>query len=84
MLGRPGGLRSDQLDTERVREPARDLALQDKQIVRVAVEPIRPSLRRPLSTSLVRQVAAVNNAGQLPLGLLMCANMGTIVNDEIR
>ena len=41
-------------------------------------------LRRPLSTSLVRQVAAVNNAGQLPLGLLMCANMGTIVNDEIR
>ena len=43
MLGRPGGLRSDQLDTERVREPARDLALQDKQIVRVAVEPIRPS-----------------------------------------
>ena len=45
MLGRLGGLCSDQLNIERVREPARDLALQDKQIGRVAVEPIRPEMR---------------------------------------
>ena len=45
MLGRLGGLCSDQLNIERVREPARDLALKDKQIARVAVEPIRPEMR---------------------------------------
>jgi len=45
MLGRPGGLRSDQLDTERVRDPARDLVLQSEKINCVAVEPLRPKMR---------------------------------------
>jgi hypothetical protein len=45
MLGRPGGLRTDQLDTEGVREPARDLLLQSEKIARVAVEPLRPRMR---------------------------------------
>jgi hypothetical protein len=42
---RPGGLRSDQLDAERVCKPARDLALQSEQIADVVVEPIRPQMR---------------------------------------
>jgi hypothetical protein len=45
VLGRPGGLRGDQLDAERVREPARDLVLQSEQIARVAVEPFCPKMR---------------------------------------
>ena len=45
MPGRPGGLRSDQLDAERVRDPARDLVLQREQIARVAVEPFSPEMR---------------------------------------
>src|SRR5260370_25993779 len=45
MLGWPGGLRSDQLDAKRVREPARDLILQSEQIARVAVEPLPPKMR---------------------------------------
>ena len=45
MLGRPGGLGGDQLDAERVREPARDLILQSEQIARVAVEPLGPKMR---------------------------------------
>ena len=45
MLGRPGGLRRDQLDAERAREPARDLVLQREQICGVAVEPLRPEMR---------------------------------------
>jgi hypothetical protein len=44
MLGRPGGLRSDQLDPERIREPARDFVLQSEQIARVAVEPLGPQM----------------------------------------
>jgi len=38
MLGRSGGLRSDQLDAESVRDPARDLVLQGEEIARVTVE----------------------------------------------
>jgi hypothetical protein len=45
MLGRPGGLRSEQLDAERVRDPACDLVLQREQIAGVAVEPLRPEMR---------------------------------------
>ena len=45
MLGRPGGLRRNQLDAERVREPARDLVLQSEQVACVAVEPIPPKMR---------------------------------------
>jgi hypothetical protein len=45
MLGRPGGLHSDQLDAERDREPARDLVLQGEQIARIAVEPLCPKMR---------------------------------------
>jgi hypothetical protein len=45
MLGRPGGLRSDQLDAKRVREPVCDFILQREQIDRVAVEPF---LRRTM------------------------------------
>jgi len=45
MLGRPGRLRGDQLDAERVREPASDLGLQTEQIGRVTVEPLRPEMR---------------------------------------
>ena len=45
MLGRPGGLRADQLEVERDRDPARDLVLQSEQIARVAVEPLGPEMR---------------------------------------
>ena len=45
MLGRLGGRSSDQLDAQRVREPARDLVLQSEQIDRVAVEPLCPEMR---------------------------------------
>jgi hypothetical protein len=45
MLGRPGGLCRDQLDTERICEPARDLVLQSEQIARVTVKPLRPQMR---------------------------------------
>jgi hypothetical protein len=45
MLIRPGCLRSDQLDAERVREPARDLVLQREQIARVAGETLGPQMR---------------------------------------
>jgi hypothetical protein len=45
MLGRPGGLRRDELDAERICEPARDLVLQSEQIARLAVEPFRPEMR---------------------------------------
>jgi hypothetical protein len=45
MLGRPGGLRSDQLDAEGVGEAARDLVLQGEQIARVAIEPLGPKMR---------------------------------------
>ena len=42
VLGRPGGLRSDQLDAESARDPAGDLILQSEQIVGVAVELLSP------------------------------------------
>ena len=45
MLGRPGGLSSDQLDADRVRDPAGDLVLQNKQIADVTVEPFCPQMR---------------------------------------
>ena len=45
MLGRPGSLRSDQLDAERVRDLARYLVLQGEQIAGVASEPLRPEMR---------------------------------------
>jgi len=45
MLGRPGSLRSDQLDAQRVRGPARDLVLQSEQIAHIAVEPLGPKMR---------------------------------------
>ena len=45
MLGRPGCLGSDQLDADRVRDPAGDLVLQREQICGVAVEPLRPEMR---------------------------------------
>ena len=45
MVGRPGSLRSNQLEAERSRDPARDLVLQDEQIARVAVEPLGPQMR---------------------------------------
>jgi hypothetical protein len=45
MLGRPGCLRSDQLQVERVCNPASYLALQGEQINRVAVEPLGPQMR---------------------------------------
>src|SRR5262245_9524824 len=45
MLGRPGRLRSDELDAERVREPGGDLVLKSEQIASVAVEPLRPEMR---------------------------------------
>ena len=45
MLGRSGGLRSDQLDAERVRDPARDLVLQGEEIARVTVEALGPKMR---------------------------------------
>jgi len=45
MLGRPRGLCSDQLDAERIREPARYLVLQSEQIARVNVEPLGPQMR---------------------------------------
>src|SRR4029077_20217228 len=45
MLSGPGGLGSDQLDTESVRDSARDLVLQSEQIAGVVVEPLRPKMR---------------------------------------
>jgi hypothetical protein len=45
MLGRSDGLRSNQFDAKRVREPACDLVLQGEQITCVAVEPFRPKMR---------------------------------------
>ena len=45
ILGRPGGLRADQREVERDRDPARDLVLQGEQIARVAVEPLGPQMR---------------------------------------
>jgi hypothetical protein len=45
MLGRSGGLRSDQLDAESVRDPARDLVLQGEEIARVTVEALGPKMR---------------------------------------
>lgn len=44
MLGWSGGLRTDQLKVKRNCDPARDLVLQSKQIVSVAVEPLRPQM----------------------------------------
>src|SRR5712671_6565824 len=44
MLGRPGGLCSDQLEVEGVSNPGCDLVLQGEQIARVAVEPLRPEM----------------------------------------
>ena len=45
MLGRPGGLDSNQLDAERVGKAARNLVLQGEQIGRVAVESLRSKIR---------------------------------------
>jgi len=45
MLGRPGDLRNDQLDFQRVCDAARDLVLQDKQLADIAVEPLGPYMR---------------------------------------
>ena len=45
VLRRPGGLRGDQLDPERVCKPANDLVLQSEEIFRVTVEPLRPEMR---------------------------------------
>jgi len=42
IIGRPSGLRCNQLDAERVRDPARDLGLQGEEIASVAVEPLCP------------------------------------------
>jgi hypothetical protein len=44
MLDRPGGLRSDQLDAERVREPTCDFILQGEQVAGVAVELLGPQM----------------------------------------
>ena len=44
MLGRPGSLRSDQFEAERVREPARDLVLQGEQIAGVAADALGPQM----------------------------------------
>ena len=45
MLGQLGGFRSDQLQMERMGEPAGDFVLQGEQIASVAVEPLRPEMR---------------------------------------
>jgi hypothetical protein len=45
MRSRPSGLRRDQLDVERTRDPARDLVLEGEHIARIAVEPVCPEMR---------------------------------------
>ena len=45
MLVWPGGLRANQLDVQRDRDPACDLVLQGEQIARTAVEPLCPQMR---------------------------------------
>ena len=42
VIGRPGGLCSDQFDAERVREPVRDFILCGEQVSYVLVEMLRP------------------------------------------
>src|SRR5690349_3754221 len=49
MLPRPGSLRRNQFDAERVREPACDLVLQREEVPRVAIEALRPQMRIALS-----------------------------------
>jgi len=45
MLGGPSGFRFDQLHSERICEPTRDLVLQGEEITRVAIEPLGPEMR---------------------------------------
>ena len=52
MLSRPGGLRRDQLDAERVSELARYLVLQGEQIACVAIEALGPQMRVALGSQL--------------------------------
>jgi len=53
-LGRPSGLRSDQLDAERVGDPTRDLVLQGEEIAGVAIESLGPQMRVALGVDQLR------------------------------
>ena len=54
ILGRPSGLRSDQLDAERVGDPTRDLVLQGEEIAGVAIESLGPQMRVALGVDQLR------------------------------
>ena len=53
-LGRPSGLRSDQLDAKRVGDPTRDLVLQGEEIAGVAIEWLGPQMRVALGVDQLR------------------------------
>src|SRR6516165_4691630 len=44
MLGRTGGLRSDQLNAKRIREPAGNLVLKREQLNHLAIETLSPQM----------------------------------------
>ena len=57
MFSRPGSLRSDQLNAERVGDLARDLVLQGEKIARVAIEPLGPQMSIGLGIDQLRVYA---------------------------